>query len=160
VVGDAVGDAVGEGLAPSPPPPVWSQAPKVAAKPSTKTKLSIFLFIHSSFMDCYWRNRLLFNHNIVFFAWNSCPYKGGFLDFEVHFAQSARSDVSVSSESRRFPRASLFVSCLRYWRFIAAFADLLLFARQRICLGFWIFLKIQNKHINYSMSGNFCLYYF
>ena len=49
VVGEAAGDSPGEGLVVvSPPPP---QAPKAAAKLSTKARLITFLFIHSSFTN-------------------------------------------------------------------------------------------------------------
>ena len=43
----------GDGEVVSPPvPPLSPQAANVKAKPSPKAKVTIFLFIHSSFTDC------------------------------------------------------------------------------------------------------------
>ena len=64
MVGEVVGDVPGEGLVVVSPPPS-PQAPKAAAKLSTKARPITFLFIHSSFTNDGKDNNLLIEDSTV-----------------------------------------------------------------------------------------------
>lgn len=70
VVGEAAGDSPGEGLVVVSPPSV-PQAPKAAAKLSTKARLITFLFIHSSFTN-YGKDDNLLVEFSTWFTGQSC----------------------------------------------------------------------------------------
>lgn len=74
MVGEPAGDSPGEGLVVVSPP----QAPKAAAKLSTKARLITFLFIHSSFTIYGKDNKLLVEYSTAL-AGPSCCKTTGFL---------------------------------------------------------------------------------